>query len=96
MRCFGSALVMCLLAIAVGTPIGIARGYLSWPNTRTDTGSASTAIRFVNDILLSAPSIVLGLFIYTLVVRADGAGSQRFAGALALTFIVAARGRAYH
>ena len=42
-----------------------------WPNTPT-TASSATSIRFVNDILLSAPSIVLGLFVYTLVVAQIG------------------------
>ena len=45
-------------------------------------------IRFVNDILLSAPSIVLGLFVYTLVVAQMGGGFSAIAGALSLAFIV--------
>src|SRR5690606_29205790 len=44
--------------------------------------------RFVNDILLSAPSIVLGLFVYTLVVQQAGGSFSAVAGALSLAFIV--------
>ncbi|HEY6942703.1 phosphate ABC transporter permease PstA [Dokdonella sp.] len=81
---FGS-LVMNLGAIAVGTPIGIAAGtYLAEYARKRPIGEA---IRFVNDILLSAPSIVLGLFVYTLVVRTSGHFSG-YAGALALALIV--------
>ena len=81
---FGSAL-MSLLAIAMGTPIGIAAGTFlaEYVNHR----KIGTVIRFVNDILLSAPSIVLGLFVYTLVVRQMGHFSA-LAGAIALGFIV--------
>ncbi len=81
---FGS-MVMCLLAIAVGTPIGIAAGtFVAEYANRHWIGEA---IRFVNDILLSAPSIVLGLFVYTLVVKPMG-GFSGYAGALALALIV--------
>jgi len=45
-------------------------------------------VRFVNDILLSAPSIVLGLFVYTLVVQQAGGSFSALAGALSLAFIV--------
>lgn len=45
-------------------------------------------VRFVNDILLSAPSIVLGLFVYTLYVMQTGGQFSAFAGALSLSFIV--------
>lgn len=81
---FGSA-VMSLLAIALGTPIGIAAGtYLAeYANYR----KIGTVIRFVNDILLSAPSIVLGLFVYTIVVAQMGHFSA-LAGSIALAFIV--------
>ena len=81
---FGSA-IMSLLAIAIGAPIGIAAGtYLAEYARKHPIGQL---IRFVNDILLSAPSIVLGLFVYTLVVRTSGHFSG-FAGALALALIV--------
>jgi len=81
---FGSAL-MSLLAIVIGAPIGIAAGtYLAEYARKRAIGET---IRFVNDILLSAPSIVLGLFIYTIVVHTMGHFSA-FAGALALALIV--------
>jgi phosphate transport system permease protein len=81
---FGS-LMMCLLAIAMATPIGIAAGtYLAEYANHRKLGET---IRFINDILLSAPSIVLGLFVYTLVVEPLG-GFSGWAGAIALGFIV--------
>jgi phosphate transport system permease protein len=81
---FGS-LIMSLGAIVIGTPIGVAAGtYLAEYAKKRAIGEA---IRFVNDILLSAPSIVLGLFVYTLVVRQTGHFSG-YAGALSLALIV--------
>ncbi|MGD9584660.1 MAG: phosphate ABC transporter permease PstA [Lysobacterales bacterium] len=82
---FGSA-VMCLLAIAIGTPLGIAAG--TWLAEYSGARRIGTVIRFVNDILLSAPSIVLGLFVYTLLVARDGGGFSALAGAISLAFIV--------
>ena len=80
---FGSA-VISLLAIVIGTPIGIAAGtFLAEYANHTRLG---TVIRFVNDILLSAPSIVLGLFVYALVVVQVGHFSA-WAGSIALAFI---------
>jgi phosphate transport system permease protein len=62
---YGSFL-MVLLATFVGTPIGIMAGiYLAEYDTKGWLGSLT---RFVNDILLSAPSIVIGLFVYAVVV----------------------------
>jgi len=81
---FGS-LAMVTLATLLGTPIGILAGiYLAEYGQRSWLGGAT---RFINDILLSAPSIVIGLFIYTVVV----ARTQTFSGAagvLALALIV--------
>ena len=82
---FGS-MVMCVLAIAIGTPMGIAAG--TWLAEYGNARKAGTVVRFVNDILLSAPSIVLGLFVYTLYVMQTGGRFSAFAGALALAFIV--------
>ncbi|MEZ5461651.1 phosphate ABC transporter permease PstA [Dokdonella sp.] len=82
---FGSA-VMCGLAILIGTPLGIAAG--TWLAEYAGARKIGLVIRFVNDILLSAPSIVLGLFVYTLVVAQMGGGFSAIAGALALAFIV--------
>ena len=81
---YGS-LVMVLLATLVGTPIGILAGiYLSEYNPK---GVLAEIVRFVNDILLSAPSIVVGLFIYTLVV-ANMHTFSGFAGVVALALLV--------
>jgi phosphate transport system permease protein len=72
-------------AVAVGTPIGILAGtYLAEYGRHT---RLAFIIRFVNDILLSAPSIVLGLFIYEIVVVPIGHFSA-WAGGAALTTIV--------
>jgi len=82
---FGS-LVMSALGIAIGAPIGIAAGtYLSEFAERRPVWRET--IRFVNDILLSAPSIVLGLFVYTIAVRPTGHFSG-WAGGIALALIV--------
>ncbi len=77
--------MMCMLAVLMAAPIGIAAGtYLAEYVNHHWIGET---IRFVNDILLSAPSIVLGLFVYTLVVEPSG-GFSGWAGAIALGFIV--------
>jgi len=80
---FGSA-AMTFIGIAVGAPIGVLAGtYLA------EYGSASrmaTVIRFVNDVLLSAPSIIIGLFVYQIVVVPMGHFSA-LAGAAALAII---------
>jgi phosphate transport system permease protein len=81
---FGSV-VMVLLATLLGTPVGVLAGiYLGEYGQKTWLGSA---VRFINDILLSAPSIVIGLFIYAVVV-APLRGFSGFAGVLALALIV--------
>jgi phosphate transport system permease protein len=81
---FGS-LVMVSLATALGTPIGILAGvYLAEYGQKAWLGHA---VRFINDILLSAPSIVIGLFIYAVVV-APFRGFSGWAGVLALALIV--------
>jgi phosphate transport system permease protein len=80
---FGSALISAL-AIALGTPVGILAGtFLAEYANHTKLGDT---LRFINDILLSAPSIVLGLFVYALVVVPMGHFSA-IAGAIALAFI---------
>ena len=81
---FGSA-VMCAMAIGIGTPLGVAAG--TWLSEYGKARKVGTVVRFVNDILLSAPSIVLGLFVYTLVVAQMGHFSA-LAGGIALAFIV--------
>lgn len=82
---FGSA-VMCGLAILMGAPLGIAAG--TWLSEYAGARRIGMVVRFVNDILLSAPSIVLGLFVYTLVVAQMGTGFSAIAGAISLAFIV--------
>ena len=80
---YGSAM-MTLLGILIGSPIGVLAGtYLAeyGRNSRL-----STAIRFINDVLLSAPSIIIGLFIYEIVVVKTGHFSA-IAGALALAVL---------
>ncbi|RZZ84419.1 MULTISPECIES: phosphate ABC transporter permease PstA [Pseudoxanthomonas] len=80
---FGSA-VMCVLAIAIGAPLGVLAG--TWLAEYGNARKAGTVVRFVNDILLSAPSIVLGLFVYAMVVSVIGFSA--LAGAISLAFIV--------
>jgi phosphate transport system permease protein len=80
---FGS-LYMVTLATLLGTPIGVLAGiYLGEYGQKTWLGSVT---RFINDILLSAPSIVIGLFVYTLVV-ANVNHYSGWAGAVALAII---------
>jgi phosphate transport system permease protein len=77
---------MSLLGVLIGAPLGIAAGtYLSEFAERHPAWRET--IRFVNDILLSAPSIVLGLFVYTLAVRTVGHFSG-WSGGIALALIV--------
>jgi phosphate transport system permease protein len=81
---YGSFL-MVMLATFVGTPIGIMAGiYLAEFDSK---GWLATITRFVNDILLSAPSIVIGLFVYAVVVSRFKAFSG-WAGVIALALIV--------
>jgi phosphate transport system permease protein len=76
---------MILLATVIGTPIGVAAGTYLAENGRYTRLAA--VVSFVNDILLSAPSIVIGLFVYEMVVTTFGHFSG-FAGALALAMIL--------
>ena len=81
---YGSA-VMIGLGVIIGAPIGVAAGtYLAEHGRYT---RLAAIVSFVNDILLSAPSIVIGLFVYELVVRTSGHFSG-YAGALALAMIL--------
>ena len=76
---------MTVLAIAIGTPIGILAGTYMAEYGRY--ARLSSVVCFVNDILLSAPSIVVGLFIYEVMVAPLGHFSG-WAGAVALAVIV--------
>lgn len=81
---FGS-LVMVLLATGLGTPVGLLAGiYLAEYGQSSWLGRTT---RFINDILLSAPSIVIGLFVYAVVVSQFKSFSG-WAGVLALALIV--------
>lgn len=74
-----------LVAMAVGTPVGILAGtYLAEYSRGSKLGET---IRFINDILLSAPSIIVGLFIYEVMVRPMGHFSA-WAGSMALAVLV--------
>jgi phosphate transport system permease protein len=81
---YGSFL-MVMLATGLGTPIGVMAGiYLAEFDTKSWLASIT---RFVNDILLSAPSIVIGLFVYAVVVSRFKSFSG-YAGILALSLLV--------
>jgi phosphate transport system permease protein len=80
---YGSV-VMTLIGILIGAPIGMLAGTYLAEYGRTTR--VSTVIRFVNDVLLSAPSIIIGLFVYELLVVRMGHFSA-IAGAVALAII---------
>jgi phosphate transport system permease protein len=79
------SLMLTVLAVAVGTPIGILAGTYMAEYGRYDR--LTSVVRFINDILLSAPSIVVGLFIYEVMVAPMGHFSG-WAGGVALAVIV--------
>jgi phosphate transport system permease protein len=79
------SLILTILAVAMGTPVGMLAGTYMAEYGRHD--KLSSVVRFINDILLSAPSIVVGLFIYEIMVAPMGHFSG-LAGAVALAVIV--------
>lgn len=79
------SLVMTVIAVLLGTPLGILAGTYMAEYGRYD--KLSSVVRFINDILLSAPSIVIGLFVYEIMVAQMGHFSG-WAGAVALAVIV--------
>src|ERR1700674_4475719 len=79
------SLIMTSLALAIGTPIGILAGTYMAEYGRHDR--LTSVVRFINDILLSAPSIVVGLFVYEVLVKPMGHFSG-LAGGVALAVIV--------
>jgi phosphate transport system permease protein len=81
---FGS-LVLTTIAVAIGTPIGILAGTYMAEYGRYDR--LTSVVRFINDILLSAPSIVVGLFVYEVMVAPMGHFSG-WAGGVALAVLV--------
>ena len=79
------SLMLTVLAIVIGTPIGILAGTYMAEYGRYDM--LTSVVRFINDILLSAPSIVVGLFIYEIMVAPMGHFSG-LAGGVALAVLV--------
>jgi phosphate transport system permease protein len=79
------SLILTVLAVSVGTPIGILAGTYMAEYGRYNR--LTSVVRFINDILLSAPSIVIGLFIYEVMVAPMGHFSG-LAGGVALAVIV--------
>ncbi len=79
------SLVLTVLGVVIGTPIGILAGTYMAEYGRY--GRLTSVIRFVNDILLSAPSIVVGLFVYEIMVTRMGHFSA-WAGGVALAILV--------
>jgi phosphate transport system permease protein len=79
------SLIMTILAVLIGTPIGILAGTYMAEYGRHD--KLAMIVRFINDILLSAPSVVVGLFIYEIMVAPMGHFSG-YAGSVALAVIV--------
>ena len=78
------SLILTFLGIAVATPVGVLAGtYLA---EYGKTSKLAEVVRFINDILLSAPSILIGLFVYTLMVQPMG-GYSGWAGGMALAII---------
>ncbi|KWR76432.1 MULTISPECIES: phosphate ABC transporter permease PstA [Pseudomonas] len=89
---FYGSVLMSALALLIGTPIGLMAGI--WLAEYARHTRMGTVVRFINDILLSAPSIVLGLFVYTSVILPlnyltdHRVGFSAIAGALALALLV--------
>jgi phosphate transport system permease protein len=79
------SLILTTLAVVIGTPIGILAGTYMAEYGRYER--LTSVVRFINDILLSAPSIVIGLFVYEIMVYPMGHFSG-WAGAVALALIV--------
>jgi phosphate transport system permease protein len=79
------SLMLTVIAVAIGTPIGILAGTYMAEYGRHD--ALTSVVRFINDILLSAPSIVVGLFIYEVMVAPMGHFSG-LAGGVALAVLV--------
>lgn len=79
------SLMMTIMAVAIGTPLGILAGTYMAEYGRY--AKLTMIVRFINDILLSAPSIVVGLFVYEIMVRQMGHFSA-WAGSVALAILV--------
>lgn len=79
------SLMLTVIAVLIGTPVGILAGTFMAEYGRFS--KITSVVRFINDILLSAPSIVIGLFVYEIMVYPMGHFSA-WAGAVALALIV--------
>src|SRR6202051_4968080 len=79
------SVIMTVIGVGIGAPLGLFAGTYLAEYGRNDR--LTSVIRFINDILLSAPSIIIGLFIYGAVVVPMG-GFSALAGSLALAVIV--------
>src|SRR3954470_4844965 len=85
LNAIAGSLIMTVLAVLIGTPIGMLAGTYMAEYGRYD--KLTLVVRFINDILLSAPSIVVGLFVYEAMVARMGHFSA-WAGAVSLAVIV--------
>jgi phosphate transport system permease protein len=85
LNAIAGSLVMTIIGVAIGTPLGMLAGtYMAEYGRYT---KLTTVVRFINDILLSAPSIVIGLFVYEVLVHPMGHFSA-ISGAVALALLV--------
>jgi phosphate transport system permease protein len=85
LNAMAGSLIMSVIGVAVGAPLGMLAGTYMAEYGRYS--KLTVVIRFINDILLSAPSIVIGLFVYTLLVARMGHFSA-ISGSLALAILV--------
>ncbi|RAK58245.1 phosphate ABC transporter permease PtsA [Phenylobacterium deserti] len=80
------SIMMCVLAMILATVVGVLAG--TWLAEYAGSSRYGVAVRFINDVLLSAPSILVGLFVYEILVAPFG-GFSGFAGAVALALLAA-------
>ena len=85
LNAIAGSLVMTVIGVAIGTPLGMLAGTYMAEYGRYS--KLTIVVRFINDILLSAPSIVVGLFVYTILVHPMGHFSA-ISGAVALALLV--------
>lgn len=78
------SIMLCALAMAIAMLIGVMAG--TWLSEYAGEGSYGGVIRFLNDVLLSAPSILVGLFVFVILVKPFG-GFSGFAGSVALALL---------
>ncbi len=78
------SMIQVFLGLLIAAPVGLMAG--TWLS-ELGRGKFADAVRFVNDVLLSAPSILIGLFVYELLVKASG-GFSGFSGAIALAVLI--------